>query len=88
MEILVIAVVIAVIAGVIFYNKNPKALDVNKDGKVNAEDAKVAVKAVKAEVKEAAAEVKTEAKKTVAKAKASAKKVTEKAKAGRKPKVK
>jgi len=94
MEIVIIAIAVAIVAGIWYYNRNPKALDVNKDGKVDAADAKVVVEAVKAEVKETAVEVKAEVKKTVAKAKTAAKKAPAKAKetvkkaAGRKPKSK
>ena len=48
-------------------------LDVNNDGKVNVEDAKVAVEVVKTKTKAAAAKAKTTAKKTVAKAPAAKK---------------
>lgn len=48
--------------------------DVNKDGKVDAQDAKVAVETVKAEVKETVVEVKAEVKKVAAKAKQAVKK--------------
>jgi len=46
-----------------FLKKLFGAADVNKDGRVDAADAKVAVETVKAEVKEAAVKVKTAAKK-------------------------
>ena len=65
--------------------------DVNKDGKVDVADAKVAVETVKAEVKETAVEVKAEVKKAATKTKETVKKVVSKAKsksAGRKPKSK
>ncbi len=48
-------------------------LDVNNDGKVNVEDAKVAVEVVKTKTKAAAAKAKTTAKKAVAKAPAAKK---------------
>lgn len=85
MEIVIIAIAVAIVAGIWYYTRNPKALDANKDGVVDLADIALASKAVaetvKAEVKEAAVEVKAEVKKTVAKAKASAKKAPAKAKA-------
>lgn len=94
MEIVLLVVAVALVAAIYLVSKNNKALDVNKDGKVDAKDAKAAVETVKAEVKEAAVEVKAEVKKTVAKAKAGASKASTKAKetvkkaAGRKSKAK
>ena len=62
-------------------------LDVNKDGKVDAADAKVVAEKVKEEVKETVAEVKEEVKEKVevvkTRAKAAAKATTAKVKAGR-----
>lgn len=46
-----------------FLKKLFGSADVNKDGRVDAADAKVVAETVKAEVKEAAAKVKTAAKK-------------------------
>jgi hypothetical protein len=73
-----------------FIKKLFGAADVNKDGKVDATDAKVVVEEVKAEVKQAAVEVKAAANKTTAKAKTAVKKTVAKAKParGRKPKAK
>jgi polyhydroxyalkanoate synthesis regulator phasin len=71
-----------------FLKKLFGSADVNKDGKVDAQDAKVVVEEVKAEVKAAAVEVKQTAKKAATKAKAGVKKVADKAKAPRKPKSK
>jgi hypothetical protein len=67
--------------------------DVNKDGKVDAADAKVVVETVKAEVKEVAVEVKAEVKKAAAKTTQAVKQVANKAKpksrtGNRKPKAK
>jgi len=72
-----------------FIKKLFGSADVNKDGKVDAADAKVVVETVKAEVKEAAVEVKTEVKKAAAKTKQAVKQVANKAKPksnNRKPK--
>ena len=73
-----------------FLKKLFGAADVNKDGKVDAQDVKVVVEEVKAEVKQAAVEVKTAVNKTTAKAKTAVKKTVAKAKParGRKPKAK
>ena len=53
-----------------FFKKLFARADVNKDGRVDAKDAKVAVTAVKATAKTAAARVKTTAQKAAVKAKA------------------
>ncbi len=53
-----------------FLKKLFGSADLNKDGKVDAADAKVAVEAVKTEVKEVAVKTKTTVKKAASKAKA------------------
>jgi len=86
MEILVIIAAVLVIAFLIYRSTTPKALeflDVNKDGKVDAKDAKVAAdvnKDGKVDVQDA----KTAVKKTKAAAKTAVKKVA--TTRGRKPK--
>lgn len=83
---LIIAIVIVAGIAIWYYNRD-KGLDVNKDGKVDVQDAKVAVEntvaAVKEEVKEevaeAKAEVKASVKKTASKAKTAAKTAVKKA---------
>ena len=42
-ELIVILIVIVTVAAIIFFNRDSKSLDVNQDGKVDVEDAKVAV---------------------------------------------
>ena len=100
MELLLIAVVVAVVGAVWYYNRSAKSLDVNQDGKVDAADAKAAVQNVVEGVK-ASADVNKDGKVDAAdvkvvkeKAKAGAKKAATKAKEtvkkattrGRKPK--
>lgn len=79
---LIIAIVIVAGIAIWYYNRD-KGLDVNKDGKVDVQDAKVAVEntvaAVKEEVKEEVAEVKASVKKTASKAKTAAKTAVKKA---------
>ena len=53
MEIIIIAVVAVVLGAVIYSNRN-KGLDLNKDGKLDIADAKLAVKNTVAEAKSAA----------------------------------
>ena len=102
MEILIIAAVV-VIGALVYFNRSSKSLDINKDGKVDAADAKAAVQNAVEGVK-ATADVNKDGKldaedvKVVAtKAKAGAKKAATKAKEtvakkatgrGRKPKAK
>lgn len=74
MEIIIIAVV-AVVLGAIIYSNRRKSMDVNKDGKVNLADAKVAVKNTVTEVK-AVADVNKDGKVDKADAKAATKKAT------------
>lgn len=61
MELIILALVVLAGTAVWYFNKDAKTLDLNADGKVDAQDAKVAVekavKGVKAEVKEAKAAV-------------------------------
>jgi hypothetical protein len=71
MEFLVIIAVIVVIGALIYFNKDSKGLDVNKDGKVDATDAKAAVQNVVVGVK-AKADVNKDGKVTVADAKVAA----------------
>jgi len=66
MEILILAVVAVVIGGWIYIQYNKKAIDTNKDGKVDAAEVKAAV----------TAEVKEVAKKATAKAKVVKEKVS------------
>ena len=47
MEIVLIAVVAVAIGAFIYYNRSSKGLDVNNDGKVDVNDAKVVVEATK-----------------------------------------
>jgi polyhydroxyalkanoate synthesis regulator phasin len=57
---LLIAIIVAAVAGLLIYSLTKSSesaleiLDINKDGKINAEDAKQAVKEVKEEVKKVA----------------------------------
>ena len=59
-----------------FFKKLFGRADVNKDGKVDAVDAKIVVEAAKEEVKVVAEKTKTAAKKVVSKAKSAAKSVS------------
>jgi hypothetical protein len=54
MEILLAIVVIVVIGALIYFNRNNKGLDVNKDGKIDSADVKAAVQNVVCGVKETA----------------------------------
>lgn len=102
MEIVLIASVAVILGALIYFNRSSKGLDLNKDGKVDAADAKAAVQNVVEGVK-ATADVNKDGKVDAAdakvvkeKAKASAKKATANAKdtvkkatsRGRKPKAK
>jgi hypothetical protein len=100
MEFILLAIAVVVIGAVVYYNRSSKGLDVNKDGKVDAADAKAAVQNVVEGVK-ATADVNKDGKVDAAdvavvkeKAKVGAKKVATKAKetvkkaAVRKPKAK
>jgi hypothetical protein len=82
MEILIALIVVVAIAAIIYTNREARSLDVNKDGKVDAEDVKAAVQNTVEAVKKT--EVVKKAKATVAKAKTAVKKPAVKAKtAGR-----
>ena len=59
-----------------FFKKLFGRADVNKDGKVDAADAKIVVEAAKEELKVVAEKTKTAAKKVVSKAKSAAKSVS------------
>lgn len=87
MEILIIVLVAVVLGTFIYYNRASKGFDVNRDGKVDAADAKAAVKNVVEGVK-ATADVnkdgkvdKADGKAVAAKAKTAAKNTANKAKA-------
>jgi hypothetical protein len=68
-----IVIAVAVVAALAyFFLVKKKAGDVNNDGAVNVEDAKVVVEKVEEKVEAAVVEVKAAAKKTVAKAKTAA----------------
>ncbi len=100
MELLLIAIAVAVIGGIWYYNRSAKSFDVNQDGKVDAADVKAAVQNVVCGVKETAdvnkdgvvdvkdAEVVVEKAKTEVKKAATKAKETVKKAAGRKPKTK
>ena len=79
MEFLVIIAVAVVIGALIYFNKGSKGLDVNKDGKVDAADAKAAVQNVVSGVK-AKADVNKDGKVTVADVKIAAAKAKSAAK--------
>jgi hypothetical protein len=82
MEILIALIVIVVVGSIIYVNREAKTLDINKDGKVDAEDVKAAVQNTVEAAKKT--EVVQKAKATVAKAKTAVKKTAVKAKtAGR-----
>jgi len=73
METIVIIVALVVIAGVIYYNRANKSLDINQDGKVNAKDVKVAVKTAAAGVKADVGSARVAVKKAAVRAKAARK---------------
>jgi len=79
-----VVLVIAVGAVWYFVEKNKKALDVNKDGKLDANDVKIAVEEVKADVKKVEEAVVADVKKVEEKVK----KVAAKAKKAAAPKAK
>jgi len=72
METIVIIVAVVVIAGLIYYNRANKSLDVNQDGKVNAQDVKVAVKTAAVGIKADVGSARVAVKKAAAKAKTKA----------------
>jgi len=102
MEIVLVAVVAVALGAFIYYNRQSKGLDVNKDGKVDSADVKAAVQNVVCGVKETAdankdgkvdaadvAVVKEKAKAVAKKTTAKAKETVKKAAPrGRKPKTK
>lgn len=69
METIVIIVALVIIAGIIYYNRSSKGLDVNKDGKINVQDVKVAVKTAAVKAKADVGNAKLAVKKAAAKAK-------------------
>ena len=73
METIVIIVALVVIAGVIYYNRANKSLDINQDGKVNAKDVKVAVKTAAVGIKADVGSARVAVKKAAVKAKAARK---------------
>jgi hypothetical protein len=82
MEILIALIVIVALGAIIYTNREARSLDINKDGKVDAEDVKAAVQNTVEAAKKT--EVVQKAKATVAKAKTAVKKSAVKAKtAGR-----
>lgn len=100
MELLLLAIVVVAVAGIWYYNRNSKGLDVNQDGKVDSADVKAAVSNVVCGVKETAdvnkdgkvdaADAQIVVEKAKTEVKAATKKVKETAKKattrGRKPK--
>jgi hypothetical protein len=73
MESIVIIVAVVVIAGLIYYNRANKSLDINQDGKVNAKDVKVAVKTAAVGIKADVGSARVAVKKAAVKAKAARK---------------
>jgi hypothetical protein len=63
MEIIIALIVLVVVGSIIYFNREAKSLDVNKDGKVDTEDVKVAVETTVAEVKQVAKRAKATVKK-------------------------
>jgi hypothetical protein len=103
MEIILALIAIIAVGALIYVNREARSLDINKDGKVDLNDAKTAVTNTLAAVKESAninrdgkitvAEVKAAVKKPAVKKKPAAKKADTSKKAaqpsrGRKPKAK
>jgi preprotein translocase subunit SecF len=79
MEILLAIVAVVIVGTIIFFNRASKGLDINEDGKVDADDAKAAVKNAVAGVK-AKADVNKDGKVDSADVKAVAEKAKRKAK--------
>jgi len=73
MESIVIIIAVVVIAGLIYYNRANKSLDINQDGKVNAKDVKVAVKTAAVGIKADVGSARVAVKKAAVKAKAARK---------------
>ena len=67
MEILLLVVVAVFIGGLIYIQHNNKKIDINNDGKVDAQEVKAAVKEIKQEVKAAVKKSATKTKVVVAK---------------------
>jgi hypothetical protein len=84
MEILVFVVVVGAVALLWFYNRDSKSMDLNQDGKTDAQDVRVAVKTAKAGIAADIVRVKTAVKKVAAK-KSVSKKTTPKKPAAKKP---
>jgi len=76
MEIIIVLIGLVIICAVIYFNRGAKSLDVNKDGKVNTEDVKVAVETTVAEVKQVAKKAKATVKKATTAKKPAAKTTT------------
>lgn len=85
MEIIIGIIVVAIIALMIYSNQQARSLDLNKDGKVNLEDAKTAVKNT-ANTAKKIADVNKDGKVNAKDAKAAVQKTKTAAKRGRKPK--
>jgi len=71
MEIIIALIVVVIIGTLIYFNRESRGLDFNQDGKVDVEDAKVAVQnateGLKKEVKAATTKAKTAVKKVAGK---------------------
>jgi hypothetical protein len=90
MEIVLALIAVVAVGAIIYANREARSLDVNKDGKVDLDDAKAAITNTLATVKETAdvnkdgrvdvADVKAAVKKTVVKTQNVAKKTVSKAK--------
>jgi predicted Holliday junction resolvase-like endonuclease len=90
MEIVLALIALVAVGAIIYANREVRSLDVNRDGKVDLDDAKAAITNTLATVKETAdvnkdgridvADVKAAVKKTAAKAQTAAKKTATKAK--------
>jgi len=90
MEIVLALIALVAVGAIIYANREVRSLDVNKDGKVDLDDAKAAITNTLATVKETAdvnkdgrvdvADVKAAVKKTVVKTQNAAKKTVSKAK--------
>lgn len=86
METLLVIAIVVVVAALIYFNRSSKSLDINEDGKVDAQDAKAAVENAVEGVKQTA-DVNKDGKVDVADVKVAATKVKAavKAKTSRKP---
>lgn len=81
MEILLAIIAVVIVASLLFFNRSSGNLDVNKDGKVDLEDAKKAVENTVVGVEETVKKAAVKAKTTVGRSSAKTP-----AKRGRKPK--